>query len=240
MTFWIMCCITWYRWYTGWCNLCRITWVIWIDYWSCSREVPITWAWYQWSDFRVCHGIINICWIGIQVSYGSCLRFISYRSWHHWANNGIKGRITICRCPGCCPSTTCNNFTSNVIDNDCSCEVDRISVLLGHYVSILINIANRLVDRLIIVGATWPLWSIWFVWIDWRSRCLWIRWIHWRQLMLQVNREILISCVIIVERQICWIAISNQLIPLFLIIGNATAGTIAGFWTRCSWDWVRL
>ena len=95
--------------------------------------------------------------------------------------------------------------------------------------SILINIANRLVDRLIIVGASWPLWSIWFIWIDWRSRCLWIRWIHWRQLMLQVNREVLISCVIIVERQICWIAISNQLIPVFLIIRNATAGTIAGF-----------
>ena len=49
-------------------------------------------------------------------------------------------------------------------------------------------------------------------------------------LMLQVNREILISFVIIVERQICWIAIGgDQLIPLFLIIGNATAGTIAGF-----------
>ena len=102
-------------------------------------------------------------------------------------------------------------------------------MLIAHYVSILIKIANRLLDRLIIVGATWPLWSIWFVWIDWRSRCLWSRWIHWRQLMLQVNREILSSCVIIVKRQICWIAIGEQLIPLFLIIGNATAGTIAGF-----------
>ena len=235
-----MCCITWYRRYTRWCNLRRITWVIWIDYCCCAREVPITWAWYQWSDFRVCHGLINICWIRIQVSYGSCLRFISYRSRHHWTNNGIKGCITICRCPGGCSSTTYNNFTSNVIDNDCSCEVDGISVRLGHYVSTLINIADGLIDRLIIVGANWPLWSIWFIWIDWRSRCLWIRWIHWRQLMLQVNREVLISFVIIVECQICWIAISNQLIPVFLIIRNVATGTITRFRARCSWNWIRL
>ncbi|HCS85745.1 MAG TPA: hypothetical protein DIW25_04030 [Lactococcus garvieae] len=107
-------------------------------------------------------------------------------------------------------------------------------MLLGHYVSILINIANRLIDRLIIVGATWPLWSIWFVWIDWRSRSLWIRWIHWRQLMLQVNREVLISCVIIVECQICGIAIGDQLIPLFLIIRNVATSTITRFRARCS------
>ncbi|MDD0654109.1 hypothetical protein PS056_24645, partial [Shigella sonnei] len=30
---------------------------------------------------------------------------------------------TICRCPGGCSSTTRNHFTSNVIDNDGSCEV---------------------------------------------------------------------------------------------------------------------
>ena len=98
----------------------------------------------------------------------------------------------------------------------------------------LINIADGLIDRLIIVGAAWPLWSIWLIWIDWSSRRLWIRWIHWRQLMLQVNREVLISCVIIVECQICWIAISNQLIPVFLIIRNVATGTITGFRARCS------
>ncbi|RHX70403.1 hypothetical protein D2U14_14905 [Lacticaseibacillus paracasei] len=110
-------------------------------------------------------------------------------------------------------------------------------MLSDNFASLLIQVINSSNDCLsnrTLVSSFWPLWSIWLIWIDWRSRCLWIRWIHWRQLMLQMNREVLISCVIIVECQICWIAISNQLIPLFLIIRNVATGTITGFRACCS------
>ncbi|KXU04276.1 hypothetical protein WEIDD23_01618 [Weissella sp. DD23] len=178
----------WIIWRTRFKRLRWIIRIVWIRNWIRWHTWCIRWE----RRYPLSHLLIRDLNVFIPTISCQTCRFINLGqiciiASNHRRFNRIKGCITIRRNP-----ITIGHSSRHYVILSRTRELDVIRHRLRSFTSILVNIRNRPINRLIQISrlqtirirwCRWPSWATWVIWIDWLawrtrfSRICWTIWI---------------------------------------------------------------